>query len=169
MISQQSTCSNKEQTPSSPATSNAIRGVGQSGNIAKQRLARTRWVRGLTWTYGRHDKACGRYRGIGMAIERATSKQRQKWFRGYGHLPCKVLRVDVSLILVSVLNGFLDHAIVSRLYPKQEHKQRKQQSTTVQCASNMMQNMAWYAGCDMQCMCVLRKEKIEQSLNLGNQ
>src|SRR3954465_11038432 len=42
-----SPCSNKEQTSSSPATNNAIRGAEQSGNIAKQRFARTRWVRGL--------------------------------------------------------------------------------------------------------------------------
>ena len=36
-----------EQTSSSPATNNAIRGAEQSGNIAKQWFARTRWVRGL--------------------------------------------------------------------------------------------------------------------------
>ena len=53
---------------------NAIRGAEQSDNIAKQRFARTRRVRGLTWQYGRHDKASGRYRDI--AIDRATSKQR---------------------------------------------------------------------------------------------
>ena len=39
----------------------------------------------------------------------------------------------------------------------------------VQCASNMMQNMTWYAGCDMQCICVLRKEKIEPGFYLANQ
>ena len=39
----------------------------------------------------------------------------------------------------------------------------------VQCASNMMQNMAWYARCDMRYICVLRKGKIELDLNLGNQ
>ena len=38
MISQQYPCSNMEQTSSSPATSNAIRGAEQSGNIAKQRF-----------------------------------------------------------------------------------------------------------------------------------
>ena len=32
--------SNREPTSSSPATSNAIRGAEQSGNIAKQRFAR---------------------------------------------------------------------------------------------------------------------------------
>ena len=152
---------------SSPAVNNAIRGVEESGNIAKQRFARTRWVRGLTWQYGRHDIASGRYHGI--AIEWTTSKQRYKWFRGYGHLACKVLWVDVSLILVNILNGFLDHVLVSRLYPKQEQKQREPQSTAVQCASNMMQNKAWYVGCNMQCMRVLRKEKIEPGLNLANQ
>ena len=41
---------------SSPATSNAIRGAEQSGNIANQRFARTWQVRGLTWQFGRHDK-----------------------------------------------------------------------------------------------------------------
>ena len=45
-----------EPTSSSPATSNTIRGAEQSGNIDKQQFARTRWVRGLTWQYGRHDK-----------------------------------------------------------------------------------------------------------------
>ena len=33
----------------------------------------------------------------------------------------------------------------------------------------MMQNMACYGGCDMQCICELRKEKIESGLNLENQ
>ena len=37
----------------SPATSNAIRGAEQSGNIAKQRFARTWWIRGLAWQFGR--------------------------------------------------------------------------------------------------------------------
>src|SRR3954462_8535784 len=41
-----SPCSNKEQTSSSPATNNAIRGAEQSGNIANQRFARTWMVRG---------------------------------------------------------------------------------------------------------------------------
>ena len=49
-------CSNKEQTSSSPATKNAIRRAEQSGNIAKQRFAGTRWVRGLVQQYRRHDK-----------------------------------------------------------------------------------------------------------------
>ena len=41
---------------SSAATSNAIRGAEQSGNIAKQWFARTRWVRGLVQQHGRHEK-----------------------------------------------------------------------------------------------------------------
>ena len=32
-----------------------------------------------------------------------------------------------------------------------------------------MQNMSWYARCDMQCICVLQKVKIESGLNLANQ
>src|SRR3954470_1299614 len=71
-----SSCSNKEQTSSSPATNNTIRGAEQSSNIAKQWFARTRWVRGLRWQSGRHDIASGRYCSIGIAKERATSKQR---------------------------------------------------------------------------------------------
>src|SRR3954470_18354021 len=51
-----SPCSNKEQTSSSPATNNAIRGAEQSGNISKQRFARKGdKVRG-SWQFGRHDK-----------------------------------------------------------------------------------------------------------------
>ena len=73
MISQHYPCSNKEQTSSSPATSNAIRGAEQSGNIAKQRFAGKGGLE-ATWQYGRHDIASGRYRGI--AIEGTTSKQR---------------------------------------------------------------------------------------------
>ena len=45
-----------EQSSSSPAASNAIRGAEQSGNIANQQFARTWWVRGLVQQYGRHDK-----------------------------------------------------------------------------------------------------------------
>ena len=37
----------RNKLQSSPATNNAIRGAEQSGNIAKQRFARTKWVRGL--------------------------------------------------------------------------------------------------------------------------
>ena len=61
-------------TYTAPATSNAIRGAEQSGNIAKQWFARKRWVRGLTWQYGGHDIASGRYRSLGIAKERASSK-----------------------------------------------------------------------------------------------
>ena len=77
-----------------------------------------------------------------MAIERTTSKAKIEVISRGGHLACKVLRVVEILILVSVLNRFLIHELVSRIYPKQEHKQKGQQSITVQCTSNMMQNMA---------------------------
>ena len=57
MISQQeNNVPTRNGLQSSPATSNAIRGAEQSGNIAKQWFARTRWVRGLVQQYGRHDK-----------------------------------------------------------------------------------------------------------------
>ena len=39
----------------------------------------------------------------------------------------------------------------------------------VQCTNNMMQNMAWYAGCDMRCICMIWKGMIEPGLNLENQ
>ena len=58
----------------------------------------------------------------------------------YDHLACKVLRVVEGLILVSVLNEFLVHVLVSQLYPKQEHKQ----GTTInhgKCSNNMMHYM----------------------------
>ena len=55
-----------------------------------------------------------------MAIERTTSKAKIEVISGGGgHLACKVLRVVESLILVSVLNRFLVHVLISRLYPKQ--------------------------------------------------
>ena len=59
-----------------------------------------------------------------MAIERTTSKAKIEVISRGGHLACKVLRVVEGLILISVLNKFLVHVLVSRLYPKQEHKQR---------------------------------------------
>ena len=46
MIFQQvNNVSTRNGLQSSPATSNAIRGAEQSGNIANQWFARTRWVR----------------------------------------------------------------------------------------------------------------------------
>ena len=46
-----------EQPATAPATSNAIRWVEQSGNVAKQRFARmVEKVRGLSWQFGRLDK-----------------------------------------------------------------------------------------------------------------
>ena len=75
-----------------------------------------------------------------MAIERTTSIAKIEVISRGGHLACKVLRVVESLILVSVLDRFLVHELVSRLYPRQEHKQRNHnQSREMQ--SNMMQNM----------------------------
>ena len=65
-----------------------------------------------------------------MAKERTTSKAKIEVISRGGHLACKVLRVVESLILVSVLNRFLVHELVSRLYPRQEHKQTEPQSTT---------------------------------------
>ena len=56
-----------------------------------------------------------------MAIERTTSIAKIEVISR--DLACKVLRVVESLILVSVLNRFLVHELVSRLYPQQEHKQ----------------------------------------------
>ena len=98
-----------------------------------------------------------------MAIERTTSIAKIEVISRGGHLACKILRVVESLILVSVLNSFLVHELVSWPYPRQEHKQQ----TTInheKCTSNMMQNMY-----DMRCICVLRKENDEQGSNLANQ
>ena len=57
-----------------------------------------------------------------MAIERTTSIAKIEVISRGGHLACKILRVVESLILVSVLDRFLVHELVSRLYPRQEHK-----------------------------------------------
>ena len=68
------------------------------------------------------------------------------------------------MIIVSILNGFLDHVLVSRLYPKQEHKQKDQQSITVQCASNMMQDMAWNVRYDVQFIWALQRGEMNVEL-----
>ena len=65
-----------------------------------------------------------------MAIERTTSIAKIEVISRGGHLACKILRVVESLILVSVLDRFLVHELVSWLYPRQEYKQMEPQSTT---------------------------------------
>ena len=75
-----------------------------------------------------------------MAIERTTSKAKIEVISRGGHLACKVLRVVESLILVSVLNKFLVHKLVSRNYPNKNTSN----GTTInhgKCTSNMMQYM----------------------------
>ena len=103
-----------------------------------------------------------------MAIERTTSKAKIEVISRGGHLACKVLRVVESLILVSVLNRFLVHELVSRLYPKQEHKQRNHNQSREMHKQHDAKH-AWYARCDMRCICVLRKENDEHGSNLANQ
>ena len=76
-----------------------------------------------------------------MAIERTTSKAKIEVISRGGHLSCKVLRVVESLILESVLNRFLVHELVSRLYPKQKHKQRNHNQSPENAQANMMQYM----------------------------
>ena len=124
-------------------------------------------VRGLAWQYGRHDKqVVGR---SNIAIERATSKAKievisRVWSSCLQSSPSwrkldprkRTQRVPRSRTRIPAL-------------PKASKQAKGQQSITVQCASNMMQNMAWYAGCDMQCICVLRKGKKDQGINLANQ
>ena len=85
-----------------------------------------------------------------------------------GHLACKILRVVESLILVSVLDRFLVHELVSRLYPRQEHKQTEPQSTTrnaqaTWCKTCMICKI-WYA----MHMCA-PEGKDEHGSNLTNQ
>ena len=53
--------------------------------------------------------------------------------------------------------------------PKARTQAMEQQSIKEQCTSNMTQYMTCYARCDMQCICVLRKEKDEPGINLANQ
>ena len=103
-----------------------------------------------------------------MAIERTTSKAKIEVISRGGHLACKVLRVVESLILVSVLNRFLVHELVSRLYPRQEHKQWNHNQSREMHKQHDAKH-EWYARYDMRCICVLRKENDEQGSNLANQ
>ena len=103
-----------------------------------------------------------------MAIERTTSKAKIEVISRGGHLACKVLRVVESLILVSVLDRFLVHELVSRLYPRQEHKQRNHNQSREMHKQHGAKHV-WYARYDMRCICVLRKENDEQGSNLANQ
>ena len=103
-----------------------------------------------------------------MAIERTTSKAKIEVISRGGHLACKVLRVVESLILVSVLNRFLVHELVSRLYPRQEHKQRNHNQSREMHKQHDAKHV-WYARYDMRCICVLRKENDEHGSNLANQ
>ena len=103
-----------------------------------------------------------------MAIERTTSIAKIEVISRGGHLACKVLRVVESLILVSVLNRFLVHELVSQLYPQQEHKQRNHNQSREMHKQHDAKHV-WYARYDMRCICVLRKENDEQGSNLANQ
>ena len=103
-----------------------------------------------------------------MAIERTTRKAKIEVISRGGHLACKVLRVDESLILVSVLNRFLVHELVSWLYPRQEHKQRNHNQSREMHKQHDAKHV-WYARYDMRCICVLRKENDEHGSNLANQ
>ena len=103
-----------------------------------------------------------------MAIERTTSKAKIEVISRGGHLACKVLRVVESLILVSVLNRFLVHEPVTRLYPRQEHKQQNHNQSRGMHEQHDAKHV-WYARYDMRCICVLRKENDEQGSNLANQ
>ena len=53
--------------------------------------------------------------------------------------------------------------------PKTRTQGKDQQSNMVQSTINMMQNLAWHARYDMQCICVLQKENDEQGIKLANQ
>ena len=58
-----------------------------------------------------------------IAKERVLASKDRSDIEGMVILPARFLRVIEGWILVSVLNMFLMHVLVSRLYPKQEHKQ----------------------------------------------
>ena len=84
-----------------------------------------------------------------MAIERTTSIAKIEVISRGGHLACKVLRVVESLILVSVLDRFLVHELVSRLYPTRQQATRIQSTT---CKTKQYDEMKiCYAGCDAGC------------------
>ena len=103
-----------------------------------------------------------------MAIERTTSKAKIEVISRGGHLACKVLRVVESLILVSVLNRFLIHKLVSWLYPNKNTSKRNHNQSREMHKQHDAKHV-WYARYDMRCICVLRKENDEQGSNLANQ
>ena len=114
-------------------------------------------VRGLTWKYGRHDKqVVGR---TNIAIERATSKAK---IEVISRVWSSCLQSSQSWRKLDPRKGTQQ---VPRSWtrlpalPKARTQAMEPQAITVQCTSNMMQHMSWYARCDMQCVCVLREEK----------
>ena len=87
-----------------------------------------------------------------MAIERTTSKAKIEVISRGGHLACKVLRVVESLILVSVLDRFLVHELVSQLYPNKTNKQQGHNQPRARI-KQYDARMVCYAGCDAGCIC----------------
>ena len=104
-----------------------------------------------------------------MAIERTTSKAKIEVISRGGHLACKVLRVVERLILVSILNRFLVHELVSRIYPKQEHKQRTNNQS--RCNAQGTWCNTWHDMRDVICNAYAGsgRKNNEQGVNLSNQ
>ena len=104
-----------------------------------------------------------------IAIERATSKAKievisKVWSSCLqGSQSCR--RLDPRLHTQQVPRAR------TRLpaLPKARTQAKDQQSITVQCAGNMMQDLAWDARYDVQCIWILRKGKDDQGINLANQ
>ena len=83
-----------------------------------------------------------------MAIERTTSIAKIEVISRGGHLACKILRVVESLILVSVLDRFIVHELVSQLYQNKTNKQKEHNQPRAML-EQYDANMVCYAGCDM--------------------
>ena len=162
MISQQVNVPTRNNLQSSPATSNAIRGAEQSGNIANQRFARTRWVRGLTWQLGGWQ-ANGRHRSIGIAKSEQTSI-------------AKI--VVISRVWSSCLHScqsWLDPWKKTQRAPRYRTrlpalpKQDKQATRALSTTCKLKQydaKMVCYAGCNMWCICKIWQGMHEPGLNL---
>ena len=75
-----------EQTSSSPATNNAIRGTEQAGNIAKQRFARKVSRLEVSWQQGEGLIIMMGSATYNDSIETTKHGNGSKGIQGYGHL-----------------------------------------------------------------------------------
>ena len=141
MISQQvNNVPTRNGLQSSPATNNAIRGAEQSGNIANQRFARTWWVRGLTWQFGRLES---KWQASQPRHSKRASIQQSKDtsdFEGMIILPAKLSELTGSSKANSTGSSLVNSSPGST---QTRQTSNKDTINHVQVSNNMMQR--WYA------------------------